>query len=387
MMRKSKNLKLFETRVVPRLAAGGVALSISVAFAVLVGCDGGVSTDGGRDESTAEVRLQGAGASFPAPFYKRLVAVYQDLHPQILIDYQSIGSGGGIRAITDKTVHFCGTDAPMSQNELQEAGGEVNIVEFPSCAGGVVPTYNLPGISGSLNFTGELLADIYLGKVTQWDDPAIAELNSKVDLPSESITPVWRTDGSGTTFIFTNYLATQSDDFVSTVGMGKQVQWPTGQGGKGNEGVTAVVQQTSGGIGYVEQSYADNNILPYGSVKNTDGNFVKASPATVSLAGAGAVSAMEGQVLAADIWNQPGDKAYPIASFTYFVVYKDLHNLRDKQAAQALADFLWWATHDGQKYAAELDYAPLAPEVQTKVEQALKSLTYKGDALKVDSDD
>jgi phosphate transport system substrate-binding protein len=167
------------------------------------------------------------------------------------------------------------------------------------------------------------------------------------------------------------------------VGTGKQVQWPEGQGGKGNEGVTAVVQQTAGALGYVEQSYADQNKLPYGMVKNQDGNFVKAAPDTVSMAGAGAVSKMEGQNLAADIWNQPGENAYPIASFTYLIVYKDSNNLPNKEAAQALVDFLWWATHDGQQYAGELDYAPLAPEVQAKVEQALKAVSYKGQSLRI----
>ncbi len=330
-------------------------------------------------------RLQGAGATFPAPFYKRLVAVYQELHPDVLIDYQSIGSGGGISAITDKTVNFCGSDAPMSKKELEATGGAANIVEIPSCAGGVVPTYNLPGVTASLKFSGKLLADIYLGRVTEWNDPAIASLNPGVKLPNAQITPVWRTDGSGTTFIYTNYLATQSDDFLTTVGMGKQVQWPVGQGGKGNEGVTAVVQQTVGSVGYVEQGYADNNDLPYGMVENKGGEFVKASPETVSQAGAGAVSGMKGNILAANIWNQPGAQAYPISSFTYLIVYKDMNNLPSKQSAQTLVDFLWWATHDGQRYAAELDYAPLAPEVQAKVEQALKTITYKGQALDVGS--
>ena len=175
----------------------------------------------------------------------------------------------------------------MSKKELEATGGADNIVEIPSCAGGVVPTYNVPGVTTSLKFTGELLADIYLGKVTQWNDPAIAKLNPDVQLPDSPITPVWRTDGSGTTFIFTNYLATQSEELKSTIGMGKQVQWPFGQGGKGNEGVTAVVQQTVGGIGYVEQSYADNNQLTYGLVQNKDGKFVKASPSTVSRPGLG----------------------------------------------------------------------------------------------------
>ena len=253
----------------------------------------------------------------------------------------------------------------------------------PSCAGGVVPTYNVPGVKGTLKFTGKLLADIYMGKVSRWNDPAIAKVNADVQLPDLAITPVWRTDGSGTTFIFTNYLATQSEEFKSTIGLGKQVQWPFGQGGKGNEGVTAVVQQTAGGIGYVEQSYADNNHLSSGEMQNKDGKFVKASPESVSAAGAGPAAKMQGQVLAADIWDQPGEKAYPIASFTYLIVYKDLRNLSDKKSAQDLVSFLWWVTHDGQKHAAELGYAPLAPEVRAKVEQALKSVNYKGEALKV----
>jgi phosphate transport system substrate-binding protein len=358
------------------------------AIVAALGCERTESGVDGSSASSADksVKLQGAGATFPAPFYKRLVAVYEELNPRIMIDYQSIGSGGGIRAITDKTVQFAASDAPMSEAELEAVGGAELIIELPTCAGGVVPTYNLAGATAPLKLTGELIANIYLGKMNRWDDPAIAELNPDVQLPSDPITPVWRTDGSGTTYIFTNYLATQSSDFAATVGTGKQVQWPEGQGGKGNEGVTAVVQQTVGALGYVEQSYADQNKLAYGMVKNQDGAFVKAAPDTVSLAGAGAASKMEGQILAADIWNQPGKNAYPIASFTYLIVYKDLNNLPNKEAAQALVDFLWWATHDGQQYASELDYAPLAPEVQAKVEQALKAINYKGQPLRIRSE-
>jgi phosphate transport system substrate-binding protein len=332
--------------------------------------------------SSSKIRLQGAGATFPAPFYKRLVVAYQGSHPDVLIDYQSIGSGGGIRAITDKTVHFAASDAPMSKSELEAVGGAEAIIEFPSCAGGVVATYNVPGVKDDLKFDGKLLAEIYMGKVSKWNDAAIAKLNPGVQLPALAITPVWRTDGSGTTFIFTSFLATQSEDFKTTVGTGKQVQWPTGQGGKGNEGVTAVVQQTAGGIGYVEQSYADNNHLMHGSMQNKDGRFVKASVESVSAAGAEPAAKMSGNVLAADLWNQPGEKAYPIASFTYLIVYKDLRNVPERASAQALVSFLWWAVHDGQKSATELGYAPLAPEVQRKVEEALRLVTFKGEALK-----
>ncbi len=277
--------------------------------------------------AVADVRLQGAGATFPAPFYKRLVAEYQKLNPDVAIDYQSIGSGGGIKAFSEKTVDFGASDAPLNRKEMTGVGGKAAIIEIPSCAGGVVPTYNLPGVKTDLKFTGTLLADIYLGKVTKWNDPAIAKLNPGVDLPDMTITPAWRTDGSGTTFVWTNYLCTQSEDFKGTVGLGKAVRWPVGQGGKGNEGVTAVVQQTVGGLGYVEQSYADHNHIPYGAVQNKNGKFVKASPASVSAAGGGAAAQLKGNILAANIWNQPGDDAYPIASFTYLLVYKDMHNL------------------------------------------------------------
>ena len=306
----------------------------------------------------AEIRLQGAGASFPAPLYKRMVGEYQKQRPDVAIDYQSIGSGGGIKSFTEQTIHFGATDAPLNAKEMKGVGGAAAIIEIPSCAGGIVPAYNLPGVQGVLQFTGELLADIFLGKVTRWDAPAIAKLNPGVDLPDMAITPAWRTDASGTTFVWTNYLCTQSGEFKSSIGRGKAVRWPVGQGGKGNEGVTAVVQQTVGGLGYVEQGYADNNHLAYGSIQNRSGKFVKASTESVSMAGAGAVSKMGSNILAADIWNERGEKAYPAASFTYLLIYKDLHNLPGKAEAQALVDFLWWATHDGQKLATELDYAP-----------------------------
>jgi phosphate transport system substrate-binding protein len=329
----------------------------------------------------AEVRLQGAGATFPNPLYQRWVGEYQKTHGDVKIDYQSIGSGGGIKGITDQTVDFAGSDAPMNAKELEAAGGKANIVEVPSCAGGVVPAYNLPGVK-ELNFTGELLADIYIGKVSKWNDPKIAAVNPGVKLPDLAITPVSRTDGSGTTFVWTNYLATQSEEFKGNIGAGKQVKWPVGQGGKGNEGVTQVVQQTAGAIGYIELAYANQNHIAFGAVRNKSGKFIKASPESISAAGAGAVEHMSGTILAADIWNQPGDAAYPIASFTYLIIYKDLKNVKSPTQAQALVDFLWWASHDGQKFAAELDYAPLAGPVLKKIESALGGVTFQGKAIK-----
>jgi phosphate transport system substrate-binding protein len=331
--------------------------------------------------ASAEVRLAGAGATLPQPLYEQWIAEYGKDHPDVKVDYGGGGSGQGIKGILDKTVDFADSDAPMGKAELAKAGGADAIVEVPVCAGGIVPAYNLPGVK-DLKFTGEVLADIYMGTISNWNDPKIKALNDGVQLPDLAITPAWRTDGSGTNFAFTHYLATQSDDFKGSIGVGKQVKWPVGQGGKGNPGVAAVVQQTKGAIGYVEQNYAAKNDIEYGSVKNKDGKFVKASPDAVSAASAGAVDKMTGSILAADIWNQPGDGAYPISTFTYLIVYKDLSNLKSKEQAQALVDFVHWALHDGQKFATDLDYAPLAPAVVEKVDAALDTLTYGGSPIK-----
>lgn len=330
--------------------------------------------------ASSEVRLQGAGATFPAPFYARLVAEYQQLHADVKIDYQAIGSGGGIKAITDSTVDFAGSDAPLSAKELEACGAD-NIVQVPSCAGGVVPAYNVPGVTTELKFSGEALAEIYLGKINKWNDAKLTALNPEAKLPDLAITPAWRTDGSGTTFVWTNYLATQSPDFTQTIGAGKEVKWQIGLGGKGNQGVAAVLQQTKGAIGYVEQNYADQNKIAYGSVRNKTGKFVKATPESVSAAADAAAAEMSGAVLKANLWNQAGDGSYPIASFTYLIVYKDLKNVKSKEQAQALYDFLWWSTHAGQKFAAALDYAPLAPAVLKKVEGALTTVKFQGAPL------
>jgi phosphate transport system substrate-binding protein len=344
-------------------------LATRAAAAIAIACS--ISTG-------ADLKIQGGGATFPNPIYQRWVGEYQKSHPDVKIDYQSIGSGGGIKAITEKTFHFAGSDAPMNKKEIEAAGGPDNLVEIPSVAGAVVPAYNLPGVSGEIKFSGEVLAQIYMGTISKWNDPKIAALNAGITLPDTAITPVFRSDGSGTTFVWTNYLATQSEPFKSTVGVGKQVSFKAGQSGKGNEGVAAAVQQTPGAIGYIEVNYATQNHIPFGAVKNRDGKVVKASAKTVSAAGEGAVAELKGNLLAANIWDRPGAEAYPISSFTYLIVYKDLANLPDAASAQALTDFLWWATHDGQKLATEMDYAPLSPGVQKKVEEALRTITYKG---------
>ncbi len=329
--------------------------------------------------ASAEVRLQGSGATFPNPIYQRWVTEYQKLHPDVKIDYQSIGSGGGIKGITEKTVDFAGSDAPMSKSEMEKTGAPV--IHIPTVAGAVVLAYNLPGIRGDLNLSGPVVAEIFMGKITKWNDPKIASLNSGVQLPDQPIVPVYRTDGSGTSYVFTNYLATQSEEFKTTVGMGKQVKWPIGQGGKGSEGVAAGVQQSVGSIGYIEMNYAEANHIKFALMQNKSGAFVKASPASVSAAGAGAVSQM-GDSLAVNIWDQPGADAYPIAAFTYIIVYKNLDNIKEPEKAKALVEFLRWAVTDGEKLATEMTYAPLAESVGAKAVAAVDGLTHNGSAVK-----
>jgi phosphate transport system substrate-binding protein len=328
----------------------------------------------------ADVRLVGSGATFPAPLYKKWVADFQKVASDAKLDYNSVGSGGGIKAITDKTVAFAGSDAPLNKKQLEAMGGEGAVVQVPSCAGAVVPAYNVPGLESTteLKFTGEVLAQIYLGTISMWNDAAIGALNPGVKLPALAITPAYRSDGSGTTFVFTNYLATQSDAFKETIGMGTQVKFPVGQGGKGNEGVSAVVQQTAGAIGYIEANYATANKITFGSVKNLEGEFVKASPESVSLAGAAAAETLKGTVLSANIWNKPGKGVYPISAFTYLIVHRDLNNLKSDAEARMLVRFLRWATSEGQRSAKELDYAPLSAGVQAKVQEALGTITYQG---------
>ena len=255
-------------------------------------------------------------------------------------------------------------------------------IEVPSCAGAVVLAYNLPDLKTDLKLDGPTIAGIFMGKITNWNDPAIKALNDGVELPDMPITAAHRTDGSGTNYVFTNYLATQSDEFKEKVGMGKEVEWPGGQGGNQNAGVAAIVKGTKGAIGYVELAYAIQNKIPFALLKNKDGNFVKASPDTVSQAGEGALEHMD-KTLAVSIWNQSGKEAYPIASFTYLIIYKDLSGLQDQTKAKAAGGFPGkWAMTDGQSKAAELDYAPLSDGVQKKVLEQLDTINYGGQPLK-----
>ncbi len=324
-----------------------------------------------------ETRLQGAGATFPAPLYERWVAEFNKIEPTIKVSYQSIGSGGGIKAITDKTVTFGASDAPLSKKELEKMGDAANVLEFPATAGAVVPAYNLPNVKETINFSGDVLAKIFMGKITKWNDPAIAALNKGVTLPDLAITPAFRTDSSGTTFVWTSYLATQNEDYKGTIGAGKSVQWPVGQGGKGNEGVAAVVQQTVGAIGYIEAVYASSNKMQAGSVQNKAGEFVAAGPASISAATNAALANMKDGKLTVDLWNLEGQGVYPVSAFTYIIVYRDLNNLKDAKEADALKKFFNWALTSGQEISATMNYAPLASEVRTKALAEINALTKK----------
>jgi phosphate transport system substrate-binding protein len=307
------------------------------------------------------IKINGAGATFPYPIYSKWFSEYNKLKPTVEINYQSIGSGGGIRQITNGTVFFGATDGPMTEDQLQAAPGR--ILHLPTVLGADVPVYNIPGVDADLKFTGPLLADIFLGKVTKWNDQALTKLNPGVQLPATDITVVHRSDGSGTTYIWVDYLAKVSPEWKQKVGVATSVNWPTGVGGKGNEGVSGLVRQTPGSIGYVELIYALQSKIRYGSVQNMAGEFVQANVQSVTAAAAAAAANMP-KDFRVSITNAPGKGVYPVASFTWLLLYE---NPKDKQQARIFIDFLKWMLTDGQKFAAELGYAPL-PEAVVKME-------------------
>jgi len=314
---------------------------------------------------TAQTQINGAGATFPNPIYTKWFSEYNKLHRDVLINYQSVGSGAGIQQMIKKTVFFGATDGPMTTEQLQSAPGK--ILHFPTVLGAVVPVYNVPGVSQELKFSGDVLANIILGKVTKWNDAQIAKLNLGVNLPSTDITVVHRSDGSGTTYIWVDYLSKVSPEFKKTVGVATSVKWPAGVGGKGNEGVAGLVSQTPGSIGYVELIYALQTKIAYGTVQNMNGKFVKASTDAVTAAAASAASKMPPD-FRVSITNAPGDDVYPISSFTWLLLYQDA---QDKKQAKTMVDFLKWALTDGQKFAPDLGYAPLPKPV---IEMEMKAL-------------
>ena len=308
-------------------------------------------------------QINGAGATFPYPIYSKWFAEYNKLHPNIQINYQSQGSGAGIQQLTKQTVFFGASDGPMTNEQLQNAPGRV--LHFPTVLGAVVPVYNIPNLTAELKFNGAVLADIFLGKITKWNDPALTALNSGVNLPATDITVAHRADGSGTTYIWVDYLSKVSPQWKSKVGVATSVNWPTGVGGRGNEGVAGLVRQTPGAIGYVELIYALQNKIAYGSVQNAGGEFVKASVDAVTAAAAQASTQMPAD-FRVSITNAPGKGVYPISSFTWLLLYE---NAKDKAQAKTMVDFMKWALTEGQKYCADLGYAPL-PDAVIKLEMA-----------------
>lgn len=330
------------------------------------GCGGGDKpADTAASTTRSAVQINGAGATFPNPIYSKWTAEYATLHPDVRINYQSVGSGAGIRQLLNRTVFFGASDQPMKDEQLQSAASPV--LHFPTVLGAVVPIYNLPGVTAELKFTGAVLADIVLGKITKWNDPALAKLNPGVTLPDLAITFVHRSDGSGTTFVWADYLAKVSPEFKSRVGADASLNWPAGVGAKGNEGVAGLVKQTPGSLGYTEPAYANQNRIAFGSVQNSAGQFVKASADTVTAAAAGAAAQMPAD-FRVSITNAPGEQAYPIASFTWMLFYE---NPEDKAQAKAMVDFMRWALTDGQKFVPDLGYAPLPASV---VDMELKAL-------------
>ena len=316
--------------------------------------------------ASAQTKLNGAGATFPYPMYSKWFAEYNKLHPDIQINYQSIGSGGGIRQVSTGTVDFGASDGPMTDQQLADARGK--LYHIPTVLGAVVPAYNIPGVKGELKFSPDTLANIFLGKITSWNDKAIAKDNPGVNLPGTSIVVVRRSDGSGTTYCFTDYLSKVSPEWQSTVGKGTSVKWPTGIGAKGNEGVAGMIRQMEGAIGYVELIYAEQNKITYGSVKNAAGSFIKASLDSVTAAAASAKMPSEYRV---SITNAPGEDAYPISTFTWLLVPA---KNADANKQKILIDFLNWMVNDGQKMTKQLTYAPLPNEVATKVKATIAQI-------------
>ena len=311
------------------------------------------------------VQINGAGATFPAPIYTKWFSEYNKLHGDVRINYQPLGSGAGIRQVTERTVFFGATDGPMTQEQLLAAPGK--LLHLPTVLGAVVPVYNVPGLSQELKFSGPVLANIFLGKITKWNDPALTALNPGVSLPGSDIVVAHRSDGSGTTYIWVDYLSKVSPEFKKTVGVGTAVKWPVGVAAAKNDGVAAIVSQTPGALGYVELIYALQTKTAYGQVQNMNGKFVKASIDSVTAAAAAAATQMPADYRVS-ITNAPGDAVYPISSFTWLLFYQDP---KDKKQGKMMVDFMKWALTDGQKFASEMGYSPLPKNV---VEMEMKTL-------------
>ncbi len=328
--------------------------------------------------ASGTVTLNGAGATFPYPLISKWSSEYGKINPNIQINYQSVGSGAGIKQITAKTVDFGASDAPLTEQEFSNVSG---ILQIPESIGAVVIAYNLPGIQQGVNLSGDVIADIFLGKITKWNDPRIVSLNPGIQFPAKDIIVAHRSDGSGTTFVFTDYLSAVSPDWKSKVGKGKSVNWPVGLGGKGNEGVSGLLSQNPYAIGYIELAYAKLNNIPYAYIKNKAGKFIEPTLETTANAAASAVPTLpagDKSWSSVSIVDAAGDNSYPIGSFTYLLVYKDQ---ADSTKGKTLAEFLWWVVHDGQKYSSDLLYVPLPKEVVSQDEKTIKLMNYNGQPL------
>jgi phosphate transport system substrate-binding protein len=316
--------------------------------------------------ASAQTTLNAAGATFPYPIYSKWFSEYKKAHPEVEINYQSIGSGGGIRQVLAGTVDFGASDGPMTDEQLGQA--KFKILHIPSVLGAVVPAYNVPGVEGEVKFTPEVLSGMFLGKITNWNDKAIAAANPGVKFPDQAIIVVHRSDGSGTTYIFTDYLTKVSPDWAQVANKGTAVKWPVGLGGKGNEGVAGMIRQFKGSIGYIELIYALQNNIPFGSVKNAAGSFVKASLDSTTAAAQGVKMPADYRV---SITNPPGKTAYPIASFTWLLIPQPY---KDAAKGKIITDFLNWELDNGQPMANSLSYAPLPKEVSDKIRQTVKGM-------------
>ncbi len=359
---------------------GYFAAVLIVSIIFTFGCSGERigSPDESRPSSGGSISLQGAGASFPKPIYEKWMSEYGKLNPNIRIDYQSVGSGAGQKAIISNTADFGASDDPMKDEDLSKA--ERELIHIPTVLGAVVLTYNLEGVDKPLKLAPEVISSIYMGEIKKWNDVRLKADNPDAALPDAEITPVYRADSSGTTAVFTAFLAKTNEAFQQRVTSGKQPNWVTGVGigAKGNDGVMGQVKQTPNTIGYVEVAFAKENKLPVALIKNKAGKFVEPSIGNISSAAAGAIKEMP-EDMRIDITNPDGDEAYPISSYTYILVYKDQKNAAK---GKALIDFLWWAIHDGSKYAADLHYAPLPAEVVSKVEAKINSISADGKPLR-----
>ncbi|MGH9703975.1 MAG: phosphate ABC transporter substrate-binding protein PstS [Candidatus Acidiferrales bacterium] len=344
------------------IVAVSTLLALCVLILFLVASPAPAAPDAGT------VLLNAAGATFPYPMYSKWFDDYHKLHPNIQINYASIGSGGGIRQVLAGTVDFGASDGPMTDEQLAQA--KIPVLHFPTVMGADVPSYNIPGVSAELNFTPEALAGIYLGKITKWNDPAIANSNPGISLPANDIVVVHRSDGSGTTYIWVDYLSKVSPEWSSKVGKGTSVNWPVGLGGKGNEGVSGLIKQTPNSIGYIELIYAIQTKMPYGKVRNSAGKFVKADLAGVTAAAAGAAKAMPDD-FRVSITNAPGPAAYPISSFTWLLIPE---KIGDATKRDTIKQFLKWMLTDGQNACESLSYARLPKTVIDKENKAIAKI-------------